>query len=106
MDPVGPAGPAVGAADEAAERLAELEPCEPVVIARGAGLAQLRRAARFVENIGARPRHAVEHDQAQRAARHVDAVEIDPAIVEDVILGCAITTVLADGEVAKDQAPS
>ena len=60
----------VGAADQPAVGLAQPQPGDAVVVVRAAEY----RLARAVQDVGARPRHPVEHDQAQRAARHVDPV--------------------------------
>src|SRR6185369_5136715 len=71
----------VGTAHQPAERLLEAEAGQHVVIGVGAahrfafyGSAAERLLARFVQDIGARPGHAVEHDQPQGAAWYVDAI--------------------------------
>ena len=60
----------VGAADQPAIGLAQPQPGDAVVV----GGAAEHRLARAVQDVGARPRHPVEDDQPQRAARHVDPV--------------------------------
>src|SRR6266566_2598106 len=59
-----------GAADEPSEGLLETQPGQHVVVARAAEC----RLARLVQDIRTRPRHTVEDDEPERAARHVDAV--------------------------------
>ena len=53
-----------------AERLLDAQAHQPVVVGRFAEMG----APRLMEDIGPRPGHAVEHDQAQRTAGHVHAV--------------------------------
>ena len=60
----------VGAADQAAEGLGDAAAGDGVVVA----LAAEAHAPGLVQEVGPRPGHAVEHQQAQRAARHVDPV--------------------------------
>src|SRR6185312_7767187 len=60
----------VGAADQAAECLLQPQPRQHVVIG---GAAELL-AACLVQDVGSRPGHAVEDDEAERATGHVDAV--------------------------------
>src|SRR5437667_1926390 len=59
-----------GAADQPSEGLFETQPGQHVVVARAAE----GRLARLVQDIRTRPWHAVEDDEAQRAAGHVDAI--------------------------------
>ena len=60
----------VGSADEASVSLAQPQPRDLVGILRAAK----NRPPRAVQNIRARPRHAVKHDQPQRAAGHIDTI--------------------------------
>ena len=63
-----------GAPDQPAEGLAQLQPRHPV----NPGIASLPFGARLEQHVGPWPRHAVEDDQPQRLARHVDAIAHGP----------------------------
>src|SRR6266403_6299541 len=59
-----------GAADQPPEGLLETQPGQHVVVARAAEY----RLARLMQDVRTRPRHAVEDDEPERAAGHVDAI--------------------------------